>query len=380
MPYPIENIIPITVNISPAGLNTANFASAMLFAKSSDLPTGFTADTVRTYYSLKSLVADFASTTETYKAASKWFSSTPAVTQLQVYGTNSTDADVTTTLTKAWNANWWYWTFFTADVLAVEASVLAIAAWQESNNIGMFPNSQTGDSATAIRTNADANIAQQLTTLGYRRTFTDSHATDPYAAFALVKHPASVNYSGTNSTIDCEYKKSPGVAAEDLTDTEYANMELETIKCGFYSTLATGGSTDSGRWLNTWSHSAYGETIDDIVDLDAFVNASRVALYDSVANAIGKLPQTPTGQAVLLGAVRKVGAQFIKNGYLGPRDYTNPDSGDTDYTEGFEVLTKATDILDLTDAQRAAHEAYPIAVRLFKADSIRIVDLTVNVY
>ena len=380
MSYPIENIIPVTLNISAAGLSNANFASAMLFAKFADLPSSFAVDTTRTYYSLKSLSADFASTTDTYAAASKWFSSTPAVSSLTVYGTNSADADVTTTLTKAWDKNWWYWTFFTSDVLAVEASVLAIAAWQEGVNIGMFANSQTGDAATAIRTNADANIAQQLTTLGYRHTFTASHATDPYAAFALCKQFAAVNYAGTNSTIDGEFKKSPGVAAEDLSDTEYANMKLATNKCAFYTVLDLDGSTDSGRWLNTWSHSTYGETINDIVDCDAFINYARVALYNSVAGAIGKLPQTPAGQAVLLGSVRKTGKQFIQNGYLGPRNYTSPDTGETLYTEGFEILTKATDILNLTDAERADHDSYPISTRLFKAGSIRIVDLTVNVY
>lgn len=51
MSFPIEQIIPITTRISPAGLSTANFASAMLFAKNSELPVGFTEDTVRTYYS-----------------------------------------------------------------------------------------------------------------------------------------------------------------------------------------------------------------------------------------------------------------------------------------------------------------------------------------
>ena len=379
MPYPISNLIPVTVNISPAGLNTANFASSMLFAAADELPSGFTVDTSKTYYDLPSLQSDFASTTETYKAASRFFSSTPAVTQLHVWATNSADADVTTTLTKARNAKWWYWTFFTAPVMAVEASVLAIAAWQEAE-IGQFPNCQTGDSASAIRAATAGNIAQQLTTLGYRRTFTTSHATDAYAGFALVKHFAVVNYSGIDTTIDGEYKKSPGVAAEDLPDDEYANMTDATCKCGFYSVLELDGSVDTGRWLNIWSHSSYGETVSDIIDTDAFINATQVSVYSGIANAATKLPQTPVGQAVLLGKVRTTGAQFIANGYLGPRNYTNPDSGDTDYTTGFELLTTANDILNLTDTERAAHEAYPISVRLFKAGSIRIVDITMNVY
>lgn len=380
MAYPIENIIPVTVNISAAGLNTANFASAMLFAPSAELPTDFTADTTRSYSSLASLAADFASTTATYAAASRWFSSTPAVTSITVYGKNSADADVTTTLTKAWDSNWWYWTFFTADVLAVEADVLAIAAWQESVNIGFFANSQTGDSASAIRAATDGNICEQLTTLGYRHTFTASHATDPYAAFALCKQFAVVNWAGKNTAITGNFKKSPGIAAEDLSDTATTNMQKDTIKCAFYTVLSLDGSTDSGRWLNTWSHSANGETIADVNGIDAFVNYARVAMYNALAGATTKLPQTPVGQAVLLGAVRTTGAQFIANGFLGPRDYTSPDTGESTYTTGFELLTVATDILDLTDAERANHESYPISTRIFRAGEIWIADLTVNVY
>lgn len=378
MSYPIERIIPINTRISPAGLNTANFGAAMLFAPNGELPTGFTEDTTRTYFSISSVAEDFATTTETYKAAARWFGSTPAVSSLVVWATNDADANVSTTLTKAFDANWWYWTLFTADVLAVTASVLSIASFCENNNI-MFPNSQTGASATAIRNPALTNdIASQLNVLGYRHVFTVAHATDPYAAFALIKHFAVVNYSADKSTITGEFKKSPGVAAEDLTDTVYAAMQSK--KTVFYTQLDLQGSTDSGRWLNTITHSTYGEFIDDVINLDAFVNSLRVGLYNALANALGKLPQTPKGQAVLNGAAKRVGEQYIRNNYLGPRNYVNPDSGEDDYTEGYELLTKAEDILDLSDADRAARKSAPIRMRIFKAGAIHVADVTVDVY
>jgi|ERR1051325_10139308 hypothetical protein len=378
MSYPIENIIPINVRITPAGLNTANFASAMLFAKNADLPVGFTENTKRTYFSVKSLAQDFATTTETYKAGAKWLGSTPAVQSLTVWATDDTDANVTATLTKAFDANWWYWTFFTSDVLAVEASALAIAQFCENNNI-MFVNDQTGTAATAIRNPAlTTDIASKLNVLGYRHVFTPTHATDAYAGFALAKHFAVVNYSADNSTITGEFKKSPGVAAEDLTDTAYATMLSK--KATFYSVLDLQGSEDAGRWLNTWTHSTYGEYIDDVINLDALVNSLRVGLYNALANQPTKLAQTPVGQAVLLGAAKRVCEQFVRNNYLGPRNYINPDSGLEDYTAGYEILTKPEDILDLSDADRAQRKSAPIRIRVFKAGAIHIVDVTVDVY
>lgn len=376
--FPIEQIIPITTRISPAGLSTANFASAMLFANKTELPSGFTKDTVRTYYSTSSLAADFAPTTETYKAGAKFLGSTPAVPKLTVWGTADDDTDIKTTLAKAFNKHYWYWTLVTKDVLATEADVLSIASWCEENSV-MFPNSQTGEAVVKIR-NPDTSddICSQLNTLGYRHAFTVAHATDPYAAYALIKHSASVNYSADNSTIDTEFKKSPGVAAEDLSDTEQNAMVAK--RCAFYSVLDLQGSTDSGRWLQTWSHSTYGESISDIVDLDAFVNSLRVELYNTIVNQTTKLPQTPVGQEALIGAAKRVGKQYIRNRYLGPRNYTSPDTGLEAYTDGFEVLTKATDILDLSDADRAARKSAPINMRVFKAGSVRICDVTVDVY
>lgn len=378
MSYPVENIIPITVRISPAGLNTANFASAMLFAKATDLPVGFTKNTKRVYFNLKSLAQDFATTTETYKAGAKWLGSTPAVQSLTVWGTDSADANVTATLTKAFDANWWYWTFFTADVLAVSASVLAIAAFCENNNI-MFVNDQTGAFATAIRDPAITNdIASQLNVLGYRHVFTPTHATDAYAGFALAKHFAVVNYSADNSTITGEFKKSPGVAAEDLSDTAYSTMQAK--KAPFYSLLDLQGSTDAGRWLNTWTHSTYGEFIDDVVNLDAFINSLRVGLYNALANQTTKLAQTPVGQAVLIGAAKRVCEQYVRNNYLGPRNYIDPDTGLEAYTEGYVILTQPEDILDLSDADRAQRKSAPIRIRVFKSGAIHICDVTVDVY
>lgn len=495
MSYPVEQVINITTRITPAGLNTANFASAMVFAPNNELPSGFPENTFRTYFSVASVAEDFATDTETYKAAAKWLGSTPAVSRVQIWASaapvaatagklvggvlssddqtidkftaitngtlnlvidgtprNLTDinlssaatlSDVANTLqtalsthaTATWNSGtaqftitstttgstssvvlgstpgtvaplikantgtstagtsasgpvqaltaafdvtWFYWIFFTATVLADKDEVLAIAQWAEDNNV-MFVNSQTATAATAIRDPSNTtDIASQLNTLGYRHVFTPTHATDAYSGNALAKHFAVVNYSADNSTITGEFKKSPGVAAEDLSDTAYATMQAK--KTPFYTQLDLQGSTDAGRWINTWTHSTYGEFIDDIVNLDAFVNALRVGLYNALANQTTKLAQTPVGQAVLIGAAKRVCEQYIRNNYLGPRNYIDPDTGLEAYTNGYEILTQPEDILDLSDADRSARKSAPIRIRVFRAGAIHMVDVSVDVF
>lgn len=380
MSYSVDNIIRINTRISPQGIAFANFAAAVLFAPESELPVGFLPDTRRVYTSLPDLAVDFPSTTETYKAAERWLGGIPATRELTVYGRADADANWTDTLNKAYNVFWWFWTFVTAPVYAVEADVLDIAAWANSNE-AMFPNNQTGTAATAIRDpNVTNDIATQLTTLGYRTTYTFSHATDGYAGNALAKFFAAVNYSATNSTITGEFKKLSGVAAESLTGTEYSAMKQDTKKCVFYSVVDLQGSTDNGRVLNTFTHSTFGEYIDDVVNLAAFVNALKVTVYNTIANVTTKVGQDPVGQALINGACRKVCEQYIANGYLGPRNYTDPDDAIEKYTVGYEILTKPEDILDLSDPDRAARKSAPVRIRLFRKGAIHIADISVDVY
>jgi hypothetical protein len=291
--------------------------------------------------------------------------------------TAADDADITTTLNKARDAYWWYWTVFTAPVLALAASVKTIAAWCEQN-ASMLVDNQTGVAAVSIRDqNDETDIASELNLLGYRHVFTAAHATNAQAGTYLAKHFATVNYSAQRSTITGEFKKSPGVEAEDLRGSEIAAMEAKNAT--FYSIVELQGSQDVGRWLNTKTHSTYGEFIDDVVNLDAFINTLTVRLYNALANVTTKLEQTPRGQAVLLATARQVGQQYIDNGYLGPRNYIDPDDGIEKYTIGFEILTKPEDILDLVPEDRNKRLSAPIRMRLFRAGAIHktIVDLDV---
>ena len=380
MSYDINNIVPINLRISPQGLGYANFGSATLFAPESELPVDFDVDTRRVYTSLTDLSVDFASTTETYKAASKWLGGTPSMSSLTVWATNDLDADWPTTLNKARNEFWWFFTFVTATVYASVADATAIAGWANDNE-SWFQNCQTGVNAAAIRDiNDDTDIATVFTTNGYRYAATMAHATDAYAGITLCKLFAKVNYTAANSTITGEGQVLSGVAGEDLTGTAYAAMKLPTKKCQFYTQVENKGSIDAGRVINTWSHSSFGEYMDDVINLSAFINGIGVELYNAVFNQPTKLGQTPAGQSVLIGAAKAHCELYIANGYLGPRNYIDPDDGQTKRTVGYEILTKPEDILNLTDPDRDARKSAPLRIRLFRAGAIHIAPVDIDVY
>ena len=380
MSYNIDNIVPINVRISPQGLGTANFGSACGFAPESELPVGFAVDTRRVYTTLTDLSVDFADTTETYKMARYWLSGTPRMNSLTIWATADADATWATTLNKARNEFWWFFTFVTAPVYASLTDSEATAQWCNDNE-SWFQNCQTGTSATAIRTPATTtDIASNLTAAGLRFAGTLAHATDAYAGIKLCVPFAKVNYSAANSTITGEGKVLSGVVGESLTGTAYAAMRQDTKKCQFYTQVENKGSTDAGRVINTWSHSSYGEFMDDVINLSAFTNAMGVELYNTVFNQPTKLGQDPVGQSVLLGAAKAQCEVYISNGYLGPRNYIDPDDGLTKFTVGYEILTTPDEILNLTDPDRDARKSAPIRIRIFRKGAIHSSPVDIDVY
>ncbi|MFK3770793.1 DUF3383 family protein [Pseudomonas putida] len=375
MPYPAENIINIVTNIRAAGLGTANFGAGMVFAdfdSSSDVT--FVAGTYRDYGGAAAVAANFNIASDVYLAALAWFSAVPKPKTLRVYLRQELDTPVES-LNDAINKRiWFYWFEFETTIRANDADVLAlIAAGDAADKFYAGTTNQADVRTPSLAT----DIVSKAKLQGSRRAFLLSHATAPYAGFELAAVFSRVNFNAANSTITGEFKKLPGIVAEDLTLTAYSAMKEKGAV--FYTVVETGGQEDAGRVINSKSTSSFGEFIDDVFNLDGFVNSLRVNLYNALANIPTKLKQTPEGQQELLDAAAQIGQRFIDNGYLGARSYTSDETGEEVLSDGYEILSKADDILDLTDAERAERLAAPIIMRLFRAGAIHAVDVTVNV-
>ncbi len=374
MPYPAENIINIVTNIRAAGLGTANFGAGMVFADfDSSTDATFAEGSYRDYGGASAVAADFSIASDPYLAALAWFSAVPKPRSLRIYLRQEDDTPVES-LNDAINKRiWFYWYEFETTIRANDADVLALIAAGDA--AGKFYAGTTNQSSVRDPSLA-TDIASKAKLQGSRRSFLLSHATAPYAGFELGAVFSRVNFNAANSTITGEFKKLPGIVAEDLTNTAYSAMKEKGAP--FYTVVETGGQVDAGRVINSKSTSSYGEFIDDVFNLDGFVNTLTVNVYNALANA-KKLGQTPDGQQVLMDAAAQVGQRYIDNGYLGPRTYTSEETGDELLSDGYEILSKAVDILDLTDAERAERFSAPIRIRVFRAGAIHAVDITVDV-
>lgn len=379
MAYPVEQIINVVENISSGGLRNANFGVGMIFAEDGEsTDTTFAGNTFRDYTSIAGVAADFPVTSETYYAALAWFTPTPRPSSLRIYQMADGQTETQAVAAAINNGVWWYWTCFNRPFYSVDADVLAVAALLSANG-KYFCNCQ--DAADIRDPASTTDIASLLTAQGTRRAHTLARPTGDttynfYGAFADAAYMSRVNFSAANSTITLE-GKILGIVGEDSRPTAYTAMKAK--KAGFYTRVELQGQFDSGRRINSITHSAFNEYIDDVFNLDGFTNQLTVALYNAIYGDATKVPQTPAGEATAISAAANVGETFITNGYLGERQYVDPRDGKRKVSRGYEVLTVPEDIFKLSDADRADRQLYPIEMLVFPAGAAHGVSVTVNV-
>lgn len=386
MSYPVEKIINLVTRIRPGGIGTANYGQGMLFAPAGELIVGpsFPVKTFLDFGSLADLAGYFATTTETYKAAAKWFGGIPRPQELRVYLMDNEAPGIQTAeeaINDAIDQNiWWYWTMFTAAEYDIsgDAGVALKALQVTCDDAGKFLIVAAQDPADIRNPAIDTDTASILTLQGTRRGFVFCHADgdDAYGGNTLAGIFSRVLFNAPNGVISGEFKKLPGVTAESLTLTAYNAMKAKGAV--FYTVVETGGQVDNGRVINSITTSAFNESIAAVFNLDAFVNAATVNIYNSVANE-QVVPQTPQGQNVPITAAKETGEQYITNGYLGPREYVDNETGETKISRGYEVTTKPEDVFLLSEADRTARKLYPINMRLFPAGETWQVDVLVDV-
>lgn len=375
MAYPAESIINITTLINSAGLGTSNFGAGMVFADfDSSSDAAFVAGTYRDYGTAAQVAADFNIASDPYAAALAWFSAVPKPKTLRIYLRIEDDTPVESLNDAISKGIWFYWYEFETSIRAVDADVLALAAAGDA--AGKF-FAFTTNQASVRDPSVTTDIVSKAFVQGSRRMLIVSHAIEKYAGFELAAVFSRVNFNAANSTITGEFKKLPGIDAESLTPTAYSAMKQKGAI--FYTVVETVGEKDMGRVINSKTTSTFGEFIDDVFNLDAFVNFERVGLYNALTKVPTKLRQTPPGQQTLINAACQVGEKFIDNGYLGERIFTDDETGEEKISRGYEMLTKAEEILRISDSERANRDSAPIRMRIFRAGAIHAVDLTANV-
>jgi hypothetical protein len=380
MAFDVKKVVNVNVQISAKGLGFANFGSALFIVPFADASYAAASYEVRTYGSTKDIAEDFPTDSQAYQMGTRWFSQIPSPIDCMIgvtkeLGSGDTEPSVLDSLEAFRDNYWWYWTAFAESYQSNIPQMSDACTWGDAN--GSFIALGTTDQGV-LSPLSQADISYVLTNQGSRHCGIFYHSTDPYAGIELAARFATVDYAAFLTTITGEFKKLPGVPADDLTSTAYNTLDSKNT--AYYTLVSSAGSVDRGRCINTLTTSTFLEYWDDVVNIDAFVNQLQVELYNVLTGQTTKLPQTPRGQQVLQGTAMAVGNAYIANGFLGERLFTNPFTGEEELSPGYFMISKATDILNISSSARSSRKSAPVQMMIFPAGAIHSVNVTVDVF
>jgi hypothetical protein len=418
MAYSVDNIIPINIILTAAGLGYADFSSAFVFADAADLlsePEGksllaesgerlksesakdlavesaepvtvlsdaFPFDTWRDYSGVTEVGEDFSTTSAVYLIATRYFAQLPRPASISVWMKNPDDESLLVTANKADEEAWRYHYFFKNDDLTAD-NVLTLSDWSDNTN---HPVWFTTSDENALDPVSNSDVLSKLKAKGNRHMFAgwraqDAIELDPSQGYSMVQVAAAFHKfrpNGLNTAITAEYQVLPGIDGDELKTSGY--NALKAKKGVFFTPIELAGETDSCRVINSQSMSAYGEFIDDVINLDVLKNHLQVDGYNYIANVGTKRPLTPKGYEGLLNVMTNTLKRFYDNGVLGQGTFTDQQTGEEKTANfGFIILSKAEDVLKLTSAQRKKREFPPTAVLVILARAGHVAEINVTV-
>lgn len=384
MAYPVSNIIPVSVVISPSGIGYANFSSAFVFADAADLASLVTFDvnTYRDYATTSEVAEDFGTDSPVYYIATRYFAQIPKPPQISVWMKDPLDTSIVDTANKAADEAWRYHQFFKSSDLT-ESDALALSDWGDANSRPIWA---TYSAVGILDPQSDTDIMSVLQSKGSRHMFAgfkspEHVALDPSQEYAMCQLAAAFHKfrpNGQRTAITGEFQVLPGVMGDSLPTTAYNAL---TAKNGvFFTQIELAGQTDNSRVINSKSMSSFGEFIDDVINLDVLKNYLQVDGYNYIAGAGTKRALDPRGYAGLLDVLGQTCKRFFDNGVLGEGTYVDPLDGVTKVAEkGFVIMSKPEDVLDLSVADKRARRFPLTTIYVVLARAGHVAEINVNV-
>lgn len=185
----------------------------------------------------------------------------------------------------------------------------------------------------------------------------------------------STNFSGSATTQNMQLKQLIGVQPDPSIDQSIYTLAKTAGADGYASFAGISGVYTSGE----------NQYFDQVYNLGWFVDALQVALFNYLASAATKIPQTESGMDGLKSVVRQVCLQAVNNSYVAAGQWNSATTFGNQQNfllniqqAGFYVYS--TPISQQSQADRAARIAPLIQIALKEAGAINsvIVNVFVN--
>ena len=310
----------------------------------------------------------FATTSEVYRAAVKYFAASPAPGRLLV-SCFPANEDMRDSLDAVLDLTAGFYGVMVSGTLTA-ASWLAFAQHVEAlpRPLMLFvPVTGTVASATAADSLLDKLHGAQI-----KRAFPFYCAAVSDCA-AVMGTAMGLELSHKDSAFALCYKTVQGIQPSDLTQSE-----VESIKALNGNVYVTRGYT---HLLLENGTVADGRRYDEVLYIDKIAEDLQNAAVTLLAENPDKMPQTDDSTAQFINRFSSILMGYTDRGILASSAWRGADAGPVrngDVVEnGFLLWAGSYD--DQSDADRAAHRAVPVQVALTLAGSIESIVITVNV-
>ncbi|MBP1376046.1 DUF3383 domain-containing protein [Yersinia pestis subsp. pestis] len=250
---------------------------------------------------------------------------------------------------KLMNAHDWIASAPTSKVLAFTALRDEQLAWDNTNTLKVLAEKNSG------------RLMVQYNKTG-----------DDHAAAALLGIALSTNWNAINSAKTVKFKQQTTVQSDDRITLNEAE-KARRLGVNFYTDYDGVAMLAEGAMLG-------GTFIDEIVGLDAFLDACQKQAFSTLQGNPGKISQTDKGQAMLIGSLITIGEEFVRNGFLAGGIWRGNDVGELTYGDrldaGYYFYSDTYDLQSIAD--REARKAMPIMCAIKLAGAIHSVDLLIQ--
>ncbi|QDH85580.1 hypothetical protein [Proteus phage vB_PmiP_RS51pmB] len=373
MSLSINQIVDVQLIDSPMGLAMRDFSLSLILTSSKGDIFGTSQD--RTFFaaSADEVGKHFGTESEVYKAARMYFSVTPKPKRVLIGYWDKGEAEqptesITDALIAINDKNQNFYGLYISD--KVEDKVADEAhEWVASQVIPRVM------AYTALRDeqieDTEENIIKKWADKNTGRVMVLFNKTgDDHGAAQLLAMAINTNWRGYNTAKTLKFKT--------MTVRSDANISLnDAEKCRklgvtFYTdydgmSMVAEGTMVGGRW------------IDEIVGLDAFINAIQVETVNAL-RTYPKIAQTDRGTEILIGRLVPIARQFVNNGFMAGGKWNGVEIGELMagdmLHDGFYFY--ADSFANQTQADRDERLGMPITVAIKLAGAIHNQDILVN--
>lgn len=227
-------------------------------------------------------------------------------------------------------------------------------------------------SSTVLDSGTTTDLASILKAGNYSRSYTQYSATN-YAISSFFGRAATVDFSGSRTTLTMKFKVEPSVTAETLTETQAA--VLKDKNCNVFVNY------DNATAIIQEGVMASGMFFDERHGLDWFENAVQTAVWNLLYTSQTKVPQTNEGMQTIKAVIEQQCVQAVRNGLAAPGQWNAAGFGELqqgDYLKtGFYVY--APPVETQSQADREARKSVPFQIALKLAGAVHFANITVNV-